>query len=95
MKNHAPTKAEYLTRNEVLASLSDQEVAAVSTAETAERLPAGAEYLDLGHLDLGVRHAASASTPAMGRVLPKAAIHHETWVKILGLLPTSRVVHES
>lgn len=73
---------EYLTRDRVLKLLSDQEVASVATAETAERLTAGDEYLDLERLHEGVQRAGSSATP-MGRVLPKKAIHESTWSNLL------------
>jgi len=82
------TRSEYLTRDRVLKLLSDQEVASVSTAETADRLADGDEYLDLEHLHDGVQRAGSSAAP-MGRVLPKKAIHESTWDKILQQLATA------
>jgi hypothetical protein len=79
-------RSEYLTRDGVLKLLSDDEVASVCTAETADHLADGEEYLDLAHLDLGVRRAAVA-TP-MGRVLPRKAVHEGTWGKIMASLVT-------
>ena len=76
------TRNEYLTRDRILKLLSDQEVASVATAETAERLADGDEYLDLEQLQEGVQKAGSSATP-MGRVLPKKAIHESTWAKLL------------
>ncbi|MDB4942197.1 MAG: hypothetical protein JWP97_1731 [Labilithrix sp.] len=72
----------YFTRSRVLKALSDDEIASVSTAETADRLDNGDEYLDLEHLELGVRQANPAGTP-MGRVLPRKAVHAKTWSKLL------------
>ncbi len=76
----------YVTRESVLMLLSDDEVAAVSTAETAAHLAAGDEYLDMEHLDQGVQRA-PAGEPPMGRVLPKKAVHEKTWAKIIKQLP--------
>ena len=76
------TRNEYLTRDRILKLLSDHEVASVATAETAERLADGDEYLDLAQLQEGVQKAGSSATP-MGRVLPKKAIHTSTWGKLL------------
>lgn len=73
-------RTEYLTRDSVLKLLSDEEVARVSTSETAARLADGDEYLDLEQLDKGVRRA--FGTP-MGHVLPRKAVHQNTWSKIL------------
>jgi len=76
---------EYVTRDSILKLLSDTEVAQVSTAESKPRLSDGDEYLDLEHLDQGVRRAIG-TTPVMGRVLPKKAVHDDTWQKILSQL---------
>jgi len=72
----------YVLRDGIMNLLSDEEVAAVSTAETAEKLADGDEYIDLEQLDQGVRRAQAAPTP-MGRVLPRKAVHQDTWSKIL------------
>ena len=78
-------RAGYLTRDSILRLLSDDEVARVSTAETADQLALGDEYLDLEQLEHGVRSAFSAPTP-MGRVLPRKAVRESTWFKILAQL---------
>jgi hypothetical protein len=82
-------RSQYVTRDSILKLLSDDEVASVSTAETAARLTDGDEYLDLEQLDRGVRQAPAASTP-MGRVLAKKAVREDTWKRILAQLPTAR-----
>ena len=87
LKNDKQT--EYTTRDNTLKLLSDDEVARVSTAETAARLSDGDEYLDLEQLDHGVRRAQGTATP-MGRVLPRKAVHVNTWSKILTQLTTPR-----
>ena len=74
----------YLTRDAILKLLSDEEVANVSNAETKTRLAAGAEYLDLTHLELGIQRA-QEKAPSMGPILPRKAVHDDTWTKILGL----------
>jgi hypothetical protein len=79
-------RSQYVTRESVLMLLSDDEVAAVATAETATRLPEGDEYLDMEQLEQGVQRAHNKKTP-MGRVLPKKSIHQDTWNKILKQLP--------
>jgi hypothetical protein len=81
-------RTEYLTRENVMRLLSDAEVALVSTAETAPRLSNGDEYLDLEHLDVGVRRAFGL-TPRTGRLLPRKAVHKDTWSKIVGQLPAA------
>ena len=82
MNNH--TKTDHVTRESILRLLSDDEVASVSTAETATRLLDGEEYLDLEELERGVQQARKTG-PTMGRVLPRKAVHKDTWSKILTL----------
>ena len=65
--------------------LTDDEVASVSTSETALNLPDGADYIDLEVLELGVQQASKGKV-VMGRVLPKAAVHDKTWTRILAAL---------
>jgi hypothetical protein len=85
------TAVELVTRESILKLLSDAEVARVSTAETQEQLASGEEFLDLKHLDRGVRRARPPagvlSTVSMARVLPKKALDEATWTKIVSLLP--------
>jgi hypothetical protein len=83
MKNQ--TKAERLTRAIVLNTLSDDEIAKVSTAETADNIPRGDDYLDLECLDKGVQHSDGKSA-SMGRVLPRKAVHAKTWDKLVAQL---------
>jgi hypothetical protein len=78
-------KTAYLTRDRVLKALSDDEVASVSTAEATSHLSNGDEYVDLDQLDKGVQRALGI-TPPMGRVLPKKAVHENTWTKIVSQL---------
>lgn len=80
MKNDK--RSEYVTRDGILKLLSDDEVARVTTAEAAVQLPDGDEYLDLEQLKRGVQRASRANT-SMGRVLPRKAVHENTWSKIL------------
>ncbi len=80
------TKNDYITRDKILALLSDDEVATVSTAETADRLSDGDEFIDLDKFDLGVQRGPRSHTP-MGRVLPKKSVHIGTWKKIVAQLP--------
>ena len=74
-------KAEHVTRENILMLLSDDEVASVSTAETMVRPLDGEEYLDLEDLEQGVR-SAIGTTPQMGRLLLRRAVHQNTWEKI-------------
>ena len=82
-------RSDYLTRDKVMKLLSDAEIAKVSTAESETRLDEGDEYLDLEHLEEGVRKADGLIVD-MGRVLPRKAIHEETWGKILAAVTAQR-----
>jgi len=79
------TKAErinYATRDLILEFLSDEEVARVSTSETAARLSEGDEYIDLAALPQGVQRADGVA-PVMGHILPRKAVREGTWNRIL------------
>ncbi|MFZ4736504.1 MAG: hypothetical protein ACOYM9_11195 [Bradymonadia bacterium] len=79
---HTEKHTDHVTRDSILKLLSDFEVAKVSTAETAPKLADGEEFVDLEQLSSGVQCAHGAGTP-MGRVLPRKAVHEETWTKIV------------
>lgn len=79
-------RKDYITREKILKLLSDHEVAAVSTAETAARLGDGEEFIDLENFERGVQRAPQTTTP-MGRVLPRKAVPFGTWDKIVAQLP--------
>ena len=72
----------YELRDGIMNLLSDDEVARVSTAETAKRLTDGDEYVDLKQLTQGVCRARGVSTP-MGSIIPRKAVSEATWGKIL------------
>jgi hypothetical protein len=80
MKNDS--RNDYLTRDSIMKLLSDAEVASVSTAETATGLADGDEYVDLKQLAQGVQRA-KGHAESMGRVLPRKAVHENTWNKII------------
>jgi hypothetical protein len=80
------TRADLVSRDTVLKLLTDDEMARVSTAETAAGLTAGQEYLDLEHLDKGVLVYNTASNVEMGHVLPRRAVGAPTWTKIVAQL---------
>ena len=85
--NHGSLK-DYEVRNNILKLLSDEELASVSTAETATRLAEGDEYLDLDKLDEGVKHADGLAVP-IARALLRKAVRSSTWNTILAMLPPS------
>ena len=84
-------RREYVTRDRILKLLSDEEVARVTTAETAAHLSEGDEYLDLEQLNQGVQWA-SKSTAPIGSLLPRKAVKENTWSKILTQLVASGCV---
>ena len=81
-------KTAYVTREAILELLSDNEVAAVSTAETALHLNRGDEYIDLDHIEHGIQHGPERTTP-MGHVLPRKVVSKASWLKIVALLSKS------
>jgi hypothetical protein len=76
------TKPEYASTEQIMGLLSDEEVARVSNAEAIGQLRNGDEYIDLMHLESGVRRAIGSSQPT-GKLLPRKAVHEKTWTKIL------------
>jgi hypothetical protein len=85
--SHDPQTAAARTRYNVLKLLSDDEVARVSTAETAATLSPGDEYLDLDHLEDGVRVATLTRYMSTANLLPKSTVGDATWRAILTELP--------
>lgn len=81
------SRADYQERDTILKLLSDDENAKVSTAEGAVHLKEGDEYVDLEQLDRGIQRA-SAEMPNLtsSRMIPRNALHDETWAKIVALL---------
>jgi hypothetical protein len=85
MNTTEANRKELVTRDSILMMLSDDENAAVSTSETKPELKDGDIYLDLDHLALGVQKASKGHV-VMGTVLPKSAVHKDTWKKIMAAL---------
>jgi hypothetical protein len=71
------------TRDAILKLLSDEEVARVSTRETASQLVEGDEYVDLSHPEQGVHRVQATTKVPMGDVLSRSAVHEDTWKKIV------------
>jgi len=78
-------ETSYVVRDKLLGLLSDAEIALVSTAETAPRLSHGDDYVDLEDLGRGVQKA-TGTTVSTGRLLPKKAVHEDTWTKVVAEL---------
>lgn len=79
-------RKDLITRETILGLLSDEEVALVSTTESASKLSGAEEYLDLQHLELGVQRATASTNVVMGHTIARRAVHPETWRKILAKL---------
>ena len=71
----------------MLKLLFDNEFFAVSAAETDATLSVGDVFIDLNIFDLGVQKSPRSHTP-MGHVLPRKAVHPNTWKKIVAQLPS-------
>ena len=84
----AVERAQHVARDTILKMLSDEENGKVSQAEGAAGLPDGEEYVDLDHLVAGVQIAKAPMTKALtGHIVPRSAVHGETWNKIVAQLP--------
>lgn len=79
MKQSEANRAEFVTRDAIMKLLSDAEVALVSSREDGPKLRVDDEYLDLQHLDQGVRRMSGDSTITMGEVVPRSAVLPATW----------------
>ena len=80
MKDAAPENLQ--TRARILELLEAGEYAGASVTETDARLARGEEYLDLDDVHAGVQRA-SGAVLSKRQVLPRKAIHEDTWRKIL------------
>ncbi len=78
-------RTDHLRRTRVINLLTDNEVVRVSMAETTRALEEGEEYLDLLHLDAGVRRA-PRDVPEIRNALPRNAVQESTWRKLLEIL---------
>jgi hypothetical protein len=78
-------KTGTITREAVLALLSDAEVARVSRAEDEPRLVEGDEYVDLEDPSAGVRQVHAKSVRPR-KALPRSAVSDATWAKIVAIV---------
>jgi hypothetical protein len=78
-------KKEAITREAILALLTDAEVAKVSRAEDAPRLIEGDQYVDLEDLAAGVRQV-HEKPPRASHALPRSAVSEVTWAKIVAAI---------
>jgi hypothetical protein len=76
----------YVSREDILSLLGTADAAVVRAAEAAACVGRGEEYLDLHHLDRGVRRA-SGRVVQIGNVVPKSAVGEHLWGQILACTP--------
>lgn len=81
---------EPVTRDNLLKILSDEEVVCVGSAQTAALIVDGDEFIDLAEIDRGVQRAGE-SRP-LKDVLPRKAVHENTWRKIVTNLTARRLM---
>jgi hypothetical protein len=79
------TVLDVATRDAILDALSEMEVASITTASTISGLHAGDEFIDLEHVELGVRRASGVAPPP-GYVLPRCAVSDATWRLVVSML---------
>jgi hypothetical protein len=72
-----------LTRESILALLTDAETGKISDAEGAVRLIEGDEYVDLEDLSAGVQQVHAEPRASARHVIPKSAVSDATWAKIV------------
>jgi hypothetical protein len=81
-------RTEFVTRDAILNMLSDDEIARLSTREGGPALDVGDEYVDLKHLEGGVRRMTATTRVKISDVLPRGVVSDETWSKICARLPS-------
>jgi hypothetical protein len=67
--------------------LEEWEFGGTGVAVTDARLARGEEYLDLDQIQAGVQRA-TAPANVLSHVLPRKAVHEDTWRRILRQLAT-------
>lgn len=76
----------YITREAILNLLSPQDLAQVSWAEDGPPLPVGEEYIELDHLDHGIRRMRPTTPIDMRVVLARRSVAAATWTLICARL---------
>ncbi|MEI9952846.1 MAG: hypothetical protein WDO74_28710 [Pseudomonadota bacterium] len=74
--------ARYRTRQALQELLSPEELAQVARTEGEARLLPNEEYIDLSRPERGVLIASAHQATDMVHVLPRSALHPETWAKV-------------
>jgi len=75
---------EFISRDNILKILNDEEAARVRLGSTAAQLANGDEFIDLTQIELGVQRAGQSN--ALEDVLARKAVHENTWRKIVANL---------
>ena len=78
------------TRDDLLKILSDEEVVGLSSAKTGTLIALGAEFIDLTEIERGVQRAGEVHPTK--DVLPRKAVHENTWRKIVANLTARRLM---
>lgn len=81
---------EAATREDLLKILSDEEVVCVNQAKAGTLVANGDEFIDLTEIDRGVQRAGEAQSTK--DVLPRKAVHENTWRKIVANLTARRLM---
>ena len=76
---------EHATRDAIWELLSERDLGHMSRRDGGSELIEGDEYVDLGHLQGGVRRMEGPS-PATGELLPRNALEGATWSRICARL---------
>ncbi len=76
-------KKNAMTRETILALLTDTEVAKVCDAEGVKRLIEGDEYVDLKNPGAGVQQVHATPRTSPDNTLPRSAVSDATWAKIV------------
>ena len=77
-----PVRTQLVGRENILKLLSDEEIAAASTADSTSGPADGREYLDLEDLDQGIQWVSGLSNLKMGLIISRNVVEPETWSKI-------------
>ncbi len=86
VENANDNRSEWVTRDAILNLLSDDETARVSTMEASHQIAVGEEYIDLGHLDQGIRRVDATTRVKISEVLTRSTVSQDTWSKICARL---------
>jgi hypothetical protein len=75
---------EFISQENILKILNDEEAARVRLPATASQLADGDEFIDLTQIERGVQRAGKSNP--LADVLPRKAVHENTWRKIIANL---------